>query len=359
MSSLEACAVIEGDAASAAIERLLDDEEAESIVRTDGDHAVLHSPYGMVTLALEAERLRIKATASDETNLAYLKMGLAGRLVSTPGTGAVLRWTGNGSGDVVPVFFRELRVISSVRVGPHIQRLRFAGERLERFATGGLHVRLLMPREGRKPVWPRVGEDGLLVWPQGEDALTVRVYTIRAIDVEASWVEVDFVLHPGCETPAARFAEQATPGDVIGMIGPGGGDVPETANMLLLGDDTAVPAIVRILNELRPGTWADVVIEVDGPEDVQPLAVAAGSVRWLFRDGRAPGTAGLLSGHLRHIDAAELPDDIFVWAGCEFSDFREIRQILRKRWGLPKERQLVVPYWRRGSAGDEARHEAA
>lgn len=359
MPSFEARAVIEHEAVGVAIERLLNDEDAEVAAWPDNGEMELHFPYGVVRLVLGAGRLLVKATASDETSLAYLKMGIAGRFTSFFGTGAALRWTGDGSGGEVPVFFREVTLISSVRVGPHLQRLRFTGERLERFATGGLHVRLLMPRKGRTPVWPRIGEDGLLVWPQGEDALTVRVYTIRAIDVEAGWIEIDFVLHPGVETPAARFAEQAKRGDVIGMIGPGGGDVPDATNLLLLGDDTALPAIVRILSGLRPGTKVDVVIEVDGPQDVQPLAVAEGSVRWLFRNGRTPGTAGLLSSHLRHLDPKMLPDDIFVWAGCEFSDFREIRQILRKTWSLPKDRQLVVAYWRRGSAGDEARREAA
>lgn len=40
--------------------------------------------------------------------------------------------------------------------------------------------RLLLPFQGRRPVWPCVGPDRLLVRPGGEDALTVRVHTIRA-----------------------------------------------------------------------------------------------------------------------------------------------------------------------------------
>ena len=38
---------------------------------------------------------------------------------------------------------------------------------------------------------------------------------------------------------------------------------------------------------------------------------------------------------------------------CEFADFREIRKIVRKEWGLPRGRHLVTAYWRRGAEGDD------
>jgi len=51
---------------------------------------------------------------------------------------------------------------------------------------------------------------------------------------------------------------------------------------------------------------------------------------------------------LRERSHAALADGLFVWAGCEFTDFREIRKIVRKEWGLPRDRHLVTAYWRRG-----------
>ncbi|TIV93327.1 MAG: siderophore-interacting protein, partial [Mesorhizobium sp.] len=44
---------------------------------------------------------------------------------------------------------------------------------------------------------------------------------------------------------------------------------------------------------------------------------------------------------------------LYVWAGCEFADFREIRRIVRKEWGLPRDRHLVTAYWRRGAQGGD------
>src|SRR3546814_5807911 len=124
------------------------------------------------------------------------------------------------------------------RLSPHMQRIRFEARDIPRYATGGLHIRLLIPPAVRNPVWPTIGHDGLLVWPAGDDALTVRIYTIRTIDVEAGTFDVDFVLHPGLDTPAATFTQTARPGDQIGMIGPGGNHIPDNGNLLLLGDDT-------------------------------------------------------------------------------------------------------------------------
>ena len=95
-------------------------------------------------------------------------------------------------------------------------------------------------------------------------------------------------------------------------------------------------------------------MEVDGPADAIQLAGGDNvRVTWLYRHGRDAGTAGLLSQTLRKMDPASLPLDFYVWAGCEFADFKEVRKILRKEWGLKKDRCLVVAYWRRGIQGEE------
>lgn len=344
---------IEHDTIRPVMEKLRAEHSEYEIETGIDDQWEFRTHYGSLSALVGDRSARIKVYADDETNLSYMKMGVAGHLAEYLGTTAGIRWQGDGADAGTPVFFRELTVLSSARISPHMQRLRFAGSDLGRFTHGGLHVRLLLPPHGRRPVWPSLGADGLLVWPSGEDALVLRVYTIRAIDVAAGWVDVDFVLHPGSDTPAATFAENAKAGDVIGMIGPGGGGVPEAENLLLLGDDTALPAIGRILDDLAPATHADVFLEVDGPADAIPLA-GGDNVRitWLHRDGRDPGTAGLLSQALCKMDPASLPPDIYVWAGCEFADFKEVRKILRKEWGLKKDRHLVVAYWRRGVSGE-------
>jgi NADPH-dependent ferric siderophore reductase len=333
----------------------LRDEHGDHAVDTGVDgqwHFQMH--YGALSVALADRSASIRVFAEDETCLSYMKMIVAGHVSEHLGTTQGIRWQGDGTDAGIPVFFREIAVVSSSLISAHMRRVRFAAADLDRFARGGLHVRLLLPPRDRRPVWPSVGADGLLVWPAGEDALVVRVYTIRAIDAASGWVDVDFVVHEGIDTPASTFAETARPGDVIGMIGPGGGDLPDVQNLLLLGDDTALPAIQRMLGQLPPTSRVEVFVEVDGPADVLPF-MAGDNIRvtWLYREGREAGTTKLLSAALSRIDPATLPADVYVWAGCEFADFREIRNLVRKQWGLGRDRQMIVAYWRRGAQGED------
>ncbi|WFP78585.1 siderophore-interacting protein [Mesorhizobium sp. WSM4906] len=352
MVQLSAQTHIRNDAIRAVMDRLRAEHGDCEIDGGVADQWELRMDYGSLRAAFEDGGMLIRVSAQDETCLSYMKMIVAGHIAGQLGTTDGLRWQGDGNDAGTPVFFREITVKSSTRLSPHMQRVRFLGHDLGRFAHGGLHVRLLLPPAGRQPMWPVMGADGMIVWPSGEDALTVRVYTIRALDVAAGWLDIDFVLHPGTETPAAAFAQGARAGDVIGMIGPGGGDVPEAQNLLLVGDDTALPTIGRMLEELAPSTRAEVLVEVDGPQDRIALAGDDNvTVRWLYRHGGEAGCAGFLPAALR--ERGRVADDLYVWAGCEFADFREIRRIVRKEWGLPRDRHLVTAYWRRSSQGEE------
>lgn len=354
MSRLSAETRIENDAILSVMERLRADHGDYEVETGRRGQWEFHTHYGSLSTALGERSVVIRVHAEDETCLSYMKMIVASHMAEHLGSTAGIRWRGDGVDAGTPVFFRKLQVLSSTRISRHMRRVRFTGDDLGRFAHGGMHIRLLLPPKGRPPVWPRMGPDGLVVWPSGADALTVRVYTIRAIDVAGGWLDVDFVLHPGGHTPAATFAEKARPGDVVGMFGPGGGGVPEAPNLLLVGDDTALPAIGRILDTIAPATRADVFVEVDAPADAIPLAEGDNiRVNWLYRRGREAGAAGLLPAALRELDPSSLPPDFYVWAGCEFSDFRELRKIVRKEWGFKKDRQMIVAYWRRGVRGEE------
>ncbi|RWM30885.1 siderophore-interacting protein [Mesorhizobium sp.] len=352
MVQLSAQTHIRNDAIRPVMEKLRAEHSDCAIDSGITDRWELCMHYGSLRAAFDDGGALIRVSAQDETCLSYMKMIVAGHIAGQLGTTGGLRWQGDGSDAGTPVFFREITVKSSTRLSPHMRRVRFSGLDLGRFARGGLHVRLLLPPTERQPVWPSMGADGMIVWPSGEDALTVRVYTIRALNVTDGWLDIDFVLHPGTETPAAAFAQSARAGDVIGMIGPGGGGVPETKNLLLVGDDTALPAIGRILEELAPATHAEALIEVNGPQDRIVLAEGENiAVTWLYRHGREAGTAGLLPSALRERKA--FSEDLYVWAGCEFADFRDIRRIVRKEWGLPRDRNLVTAYWRRGAQGED------
>ena len=303
--------------------------------------------------------LKICAAGADEVALAYVKLAMAEHLLKLADAQPSIVWEGDGMAGAPLPYFREMRVKNAVNVTPHMRRLTLAGNDLQRFAHGGYHVRLLIPKPGdTAPSWPVMGEDGRPLWPAGEDRPDIRIYTLRRVDVRAGEVDIDFVLHDGAQTPGARFASSAQPGDRVGMTGPGGGTAPQADWVLLLGDETALPAIARILAELPATTTAVVRVQVADEAERQPLPSEARlDLRWLYRKPKHESGANpaRLSDTLAEI---EWPDDgrtVFAWAGCEFEDFRMIRRHLRQDRNLKREEHLAVAYWRHGFAGEAAR----
>src|SRR5919108_1762761 len=228
MDLLSAESRIENDAIRSVMEKLRAEHSEYEIHTGTEDQWEFRMHYGSASISLDDRSAFVRVFAEDETCLSYMKMIVAGHVAEHLGSTTGIRWQGDGLDAGTPVFFREIEVMSSKRISRHMQGVRFAGSDLSRFAHGGMHIRLLLPPPGRPPVWPTVRADGLLVWPSGEDALLVRIYTIRAIDVTEGWLDVDFVLHAGDGMSASAFAENAQPGDLAGMIGPGGGDIPDT-----------------------------------------------------------------------------------------------------------------------------------
>lgn len=319
--------------------------DGEIVMPVYGQIARLRFADGQLGIDLEGDDVARHAIAKGTVSF-YVQAVFAERCPP-------LVWTGDGAGATELPHFRELRVVSTEAIGPSMRRVHLLGQDLGRYASGGLHVRLLFPPEGRVPVWPKAGPAALPIWPDGEDTLRTRVYTIRSVDPEAGRLAVDVVLHDPPGT-GCRWARTAQPGDRVGMLGPGGGDVPKAAWVLVLGDESALPAIARSLEEMAPDRRGSVFIEVDGPSDEMPLVHPEGvSLRWLHRQGRQAGSTSLLIDAARSVD---WPDerDVFVWAGAEFETFKEIRRFCRKDRGLKTKQHLVVAYWRRGQDQDTA-----
>jgi NADPH-dependent ferric siderophore reductase len=178
-----------------------------------------------------------------------------------------------------------------------------------------------------------------MVWPRGEDELVTRVYTIRSVDAGRSRIAVDFVLHEGNHSPGAGFALNAAPGDVIGILGPGGDGCPDAPRLLLMGDEAALPAISRMVESLPPGCAADVVVEVEDEGEEQDIASQA-QVRWTWLHRRGTLAARLDGGGLA---------DSFIWAGCEQRLAARLREKLRARLPDRKGSHRIYGYWNAGS----------
>ena len=241
-----------------------------------------------------------------------------------------------------------LTVASVADVTPSVRRVVLSGTR-DAVAAAGPTVNLLVPRVGDpEPRWPSVARDGRVVWPVGAHGVSLRSYTARRQDPQRGEVEIDFVLHG--DGPAASWAAAAAPGALLGIAGAGSlGDRP-AGTLLLAGDETALPAISRILAAAAPDTTGTALLEVAGPAEEQPLAAPAGvAVRWLHRGDVAPGESMLLADAVAALDRPA-GDDLFAWVAAESAAVRAVRADLRGRWGLSRAQHHAIGYWRRGRA---------
>ena len=315
------------------------------------DHWRVSFEIGVAEATVSEGTVRFRVEAADPTSLAYLQWGVAEHVCEfAPTEKPEIVWQGGAAPGTQLPYFREMRVVRARQVTPRMRRLTLAGDDLARFSYGGMHVRLLLPpQSGVKPVWPVMAADGRQAWPEGPRPAP-RVYTIRRIDVAAGEVDIDFVLHAGNEMPGARFAAEAQPGDIVGMTGPGGESLKPAARYILAGDETALPAISRILEELPPHAEVAAFIEIADDLERQELPSRPGmKITWLSRKGRPAGSTTLLADSLRAIDAS---GDVYVWVGCEHAAARAIRGFLRSERQIPRDRYLVAAYWRKGQSGE-------
>jgi NADPH-dependent ferric siderophore reductase len=128
-------------------------------------------------------------------------------------------------------------------------------------------------------------------------------------------------------------------------MGPGGGGVPEASEMILAGDETALPAIARIAARVPAGTRLRVFLEIDGPEEEQPIASSADiEIEWLHRNGVAPGKMRSLERLIRRL-APECAPQTFIWAGCEKAEAVAIREYLKDELQYDRQFMRVGSYW--------------
>ncbi|WP_390342595.1 siderophore-interacting protein [Variovorax boronicumulans] len=253
--------------------------------------------------------------------------------------------------------FRQLTVKTVQRVTPHLIRITLTGDALEGFTSPGFddHAKLFFPDvvTGQLTL-PTAGPDGP-VWPEGGRP-AMRDYTPRRHDAQANTLEIDFALHDA--GPATQWAEQAKPGDIVGVGGPRGSFIVPTEFdwHLLIGDDTALPAISRRLAELPAGARVVVLAEVDSAADEIPFETQAElTLRWVHRQGAAPGLSPVLVDTLK---AMTLPaGDFHAWVGCESAIAKALRAHLVGERGANPKWVRASGYWRRGAVATHDTHD--
>jgi len=297
----------------------------------------------------------------------------------------------------------EVRAVE--RVSPNFIRVTFGGDELDEFGTPGdvydARIKLIFPpASGVLPPLDRDTDDwwgSYLAVPE-EERGSMRTYSIRELRVLPSGgteVVVDFVLHlaPGLTGPASLWASSAGDGDEILMVGPrrdreerGGIEyAPGSASQVcLVGDETAAPAIARILEDAPRDLRGIAFIEVPEAADILPIDAPDGvEVHWLPRGDAAHGLRAIPTvldylgdtGHAGEItvqdaegeelvwetpvysgsgeeitSAADAAGDRYFWIAGESGVVTTLRRHLVKELGVDRAQVAFMGYWRRGVA---------
>ncbi|WP_405062703.1 siderophore-interacting protein [Kribbella sp. NBC_01505] len=268
-----------------------------------------------------------------------------------------------------PIVFDSLFVtVQAIEdLSPHLRRVTFVAPRLAEAVVAGpdQRIKILLPPPNGTDLMLLSGAEWYADWcAQPEDERCImRTYTIRELRAEQSELDIEFVLH-GVNGPASAWATDVVPGAEIALFIPFAVDTTSTKGMLnsgvdyvppstskhrvLIADETALPALTGILEQLEPGVHATVFAQVPDDRDVRPLPTpGTADVTWITAAPESDADLPLLEA----LKAAELPESVdFAWVAGESSMIKAVRRHLVNVIGLPKPSISFQGYWKRGEA---------
>lgn len=245
---------------------------------------------------------------------------------------------------------RTITVQSVETLSPTMQRIIFFDDSLSDFRSDSFddHVKVFLPHpDTGKLVLPQVGTGGVAF--EDDEQPIMRDYTPRQFNHADKTLVIDFAIHEA--GPASDWAREAKVGDVLTVAGPRGSMVVPLVYdaYVFFGDDTALPAIARRLEELPAHSKAIVVAEVNSADDRLVLQSAAQvEVHWLYREGADAGQAELF---LQAITQLQWPQgSVYTWVAAETNVARQLRKVLIDRFELSKESIKAAGYWQIGKS---------
>ncbi|WP_374457029.1 siderophore-interacting protein [Nocardioides sp.] len=302
----------------------------------------------------------------------------------------------------LPMLFADLEVVSVERISPTFVRIELGGPELADFGVDGprydQRIKLIFPDPvtGGRTSTEGADESWFGTWlerPASERG-HMRTYTIRDVrgSGEQTTFVVDMVLHLEGDLvgPGSTWASTAAAGDRLVVLAPRRGfpyggiefTPPPAADLLLVGDETAVPAICTVLEQLPDDARGIAFLEVPHAADVQDVRRPAGvEVVWLAREGEELG-AGLhdavvahlgIPGAIVEVAAEEVDPDLwetpfysssgeevsgdlngvggtYAWIAGESKVVTGLRRHLVNELGFDRSQVAFMGYWRRGVA---------
>ena len=282
-----------------------------------------------------------------------------------------------------PYLLMTFSVLKRERLSPSFIRITFVSEDGLDFTSWGpdQRVKLYLPEPGTAA--PRLPlTDWNAAWQHLDPDLRParRSYTIRNARPDRGELDIDFVDH-GVEGPASAWAFHAKPGDLLQIAIPNGVFTGKrigcdwrppagVSRLLIMGDETSLPAICNILETLpKSATSIDCFVEVPRAGDDTAAGELASRITWLPRYQDPPGAKlkqalgysqmpeltrlkrlhGLeksVAPNERMWDpAADTSGPFYAWVAAEGSAVKFIRHALMKECGLPKSAVSTMGYW--------------
>lgn len=241
--------------------------------------------------------------------------------------------------DQVPPQRPMLVTVTGVRrLTPRMVRITLAGDGVGDFHYAGPDhlVRLFLP-VGEELQLPTSSDWWAELQAMPADRRpAVRNYTVRHIDHARRRLDIDFALH-GDSGPASAWAGTAVPGDRIGILSDGARYAAGEADwQLLIGDETAMPAIASMLEVARTPVYA--LLEVEDERDVLDLA---DEVTWLYRSDSHGSRV------VEALRALSFPPGMpYVWVAGEATLASSVRRYLVNERGVDKQQIYFCGYWR-------------
>jgi NADPH-dependent ferric siderophore reductase len=229
---------------------------------------------------------------------------------------------------------RMLTVSSTELLTPRMRRFGFTSPGLHDFVSASHddHIKLFFPGAGKDA--------------DGRETC-MRDFTPRRFDRSRGTLFVEFALHEA--GPATQWAMSAQVGDTLQIGGPKGSTVvPDDFDWyLLIGDETALPAIGRRVEELRADVPVATFVLTEAGETQDFQTKTVWTPRWIARDASSDD-ASLLRTALA--EYALPKGEGFVWIAAEASVARSVRSYIIDDLGHPRQWTKAAGYWKRGHA---------
>lgn len=253
----------------------------------------------------------------------------------------------------------ELTVLRTEWRTPHMIRVVFGGDGIADFRDNNdadHYVKLLFPPKGVTYPEPFCLDSVQKDLPRSQWPIR-RTYTVRSFSAGLGELVIDFVYH-GDEGIAGPWAAAARPGDVLRLVGPGGkySPSPDADWHLLVGDESAIPAIGSALERMPAGAVVKVIVQVDNPDEQQKFDTHAEvDITWLYRCEAENGDPrAQLAGAVFDWEFPAGQGHFFVHGEAEVV-MKRIRPYLLRDRQVHRDWLSISGYWRQGNTEESFR----